>query len=500
MAIAPGTTSFEVGDILTASQYNTTHNTVNRLALDDNSRIVKTSSALPLSFADGHWVLAVEAGIYTNYSNAEVIVPSILLYNGATENWVVYPCSFTTTDEIELVNYSNYVAHTAEQDFVYYKNEYSADTAFTYPFIYKCVLDTTAGQSPETSPAKWERISIYIDANEIEAHLINTNNPHNVTATQLGLGSVNNTSDLAKPISTVTQAALDTKAATTHLHTGIYQPILPSYIGNVGKTLAVNSTATGVEWITTLNTVSWGDIVGTLANQSDLQTILNYKASTTHLHTGVYEPANSNIQVHINDSTIHYPQSSIVITESQISDLGNYITDAPTDSIQYARYNNTWVEVEGGNGGGHVIKDSTATFTQRDNLQFTGGVLVTDDATNNATIVNILTYPEELVTETSWDGSSWVISMLLDKTYRRLVNNGVVTLIFNTTEIQSTFSREVTARISNANNTYAIATLTFPSTWRWASGAQPTGLAAGAIAILWIKNITNTEILADWVI
>lgn len=42
-------------------------------------------------------------------------------------------------------------------------------------------------------------------------HLLNTSNPHSVTATQVGLGNVNNTSDLDKPISTATQTALDLK-------------------------------------------------------------------------------------------------------------------------------------------------------------------------------------------------------------------------------------------------------------------------------------------------
>lgn len=40
-----------------------------------------------------------------------------------------------------------------------------------------------------------------------------------VTKTHVGLGSVDNTSDLAKPISTATQTALDGKAATSHTHT-----------------------------------------------------------------------------------------------------------------------------------------------------------------------------------------------------------------------------------------------------------------------------------------
>ena len=42
-------------------------------------------------------------------------------------------------------------------------------------------------------------------------HINNTNNPHSVTKSQLGLGNVDNTSDLNKPISTATQTALNAK-------------------------------------------------------------------------------------------------------------------------------------------------------------------------------------------------------------------------------------------------------------------------------------------------
>lgn len=48
----------------------------------------------------------------------------------------------------------------------------------------------------------------------LENHINDTNNPHSVTKAQVGLGNVNNTSDLDKPISTATQAALNTKQAT----------------------------------------------------------------------------------------------------------------------------------------------------------------------------------------------------------------------------------------------------------------------------------------------
>ena len=45
----------------------------------------------------------------------------------------------------------------------------------------------------------------------MDGHIANTSNPHQVTKTQVGLGNVDNTSDLNKPISTATQNALDLK-------------------------------------------------------------------------------------------------------------------------------------------------------------------------------------------------------------------------------------------------------------------------------------------------
>lgn len=46
---------------------------------------------------------------------------------------------------------------------------------------------------------------------QIDSHIASTSNPHAVTKAQVGLGSVDNTSDLSKPISTATQTALNLK-------------------------------------------------------------------------------------------------------------------------------------------------------------------------------------------------------------------------------------------------------------------------------------------------
>ena len=50
---------------------------------------------------------------------------------------------------------------------------------------------------------------------DIDTHEANTSNPHSVTKAQVGLGACDNTSDLAKPISTATQNALNNKVDKT---------------------------------------------------------------------------------------------------------------------------------------------------------------------------------------------------------------------------------------------------------------------------------------------
>ena len=59
----------------------------------------------------------------------------------------------------------------------------------------------------------------------IQSHISSTSNPHSVTKAQIGLGNVDNTSDLNKPVSTAVQAALNGKQASgtysTDIHTNI---------------------------------------------------------------------------------------------------------------------------------------------------------------------------------------------------------------------------------------------------------------------------------------
>ena len=68
-----------------------------------------------------------------------------------------------------------------------------------------------------------EKVALYDSyaarLDELVGHVTDYNNPHQVTAEQVGLGNVDNTSDLDKPISTATQEALDSMSEVITEHT-----------------------------------------------------------------------------------------------------------------------------------------------------------------------------------------------------------------------------------------------------------------------------------------
>ena len=66
-----------------------------------------------------------------------------------------------------------------------------------------------------SDPQSWIVMSPSVKA--VDDHISDRDNPHNVTKSQIGLGNVDNTSDINKPISTATQNALDTKADSQEL-------------------------------------------------------------------------------------------------------------------------------------------------------------------------------------------------------------------------------------------------------------------------------------------
>lgn len=86
---------------------------------------------------------------------------------------------------------------------------------------------TTALKNAYNSAVSW----ITTNGTNLINHLTNYSNPHNVTKSQVGLGSVDNTSDADKPISNATQEALNNKADLVGGKVPSAQ--LPSYVDDV---------------------------------------------------------------------------------------------------------------------------------------------------------------------------------------------------------------------------------------------------------------------------
>ena len=150
----------------------------------------------------------------------------------------------------------------------------------------------------------------------LTTHTSDMNNPHQVTKAQIGLGNVDNTSDLNKPVSTATQQALAQKQdiindlatirAGAALGATAVQPAdLAAYEttahasatyqlkGDYATTSAMNVALAGKQNVLTAgtgvtiendvisvtfpSTIAWGNITGNINNQTDLKNALNYK-------------------------------------------------------------------------------------------------------------------------------------------------------------------------------------------------------------------------------
>ena len=92
--------------------------------------------------------------------------------------------------------------------------------------------NTTGAQQPQLTPSGYTvndlqdlKLNQGILNDNLTKHLTDYTNPHQVNKVQLGLGDVDNTSDIAKPISAATQLALDSKANLTG------DPTIPFNVG-----------------------------------------------------------------------------------------------------------------------------------------------------------------------------------------------------------------------------------------------------------------------------
>lgn len=147
------------------------------------------------------------------------------------------------------------------------------------------IFGTTAGSIAEGSA-----LALKADADTLNDHMIDTANPHGVTKAQVGLGSVDNTSDLGKPISVPTQLALDGKAPKVHVHaiadvTGLQDEL--DERSDIMHTHVIADT-TGLQAALDSKSAIGHTHDDRYFTETEVNTLLSGKASTTHNHDSVY--------------------------------------------------------------------------------------------------------------------------------------------------------------------------------------------------------------------
>ncbi len=111
-------------------------------------------------------------------------------------------------------------------------------------------VDNTSDLNKPISTATQTALNLKASAATVAAHIADVANPHSVTKTQVGLGNADNTSDVNKPVSTATQTALDLKANLTLLGAvsgiatlGVDQKLTASQLPSIAVTEFLGSVA-----------------------------------------------------------------------------------------------------------------------------------------------------------------------------------------------------------------------------------------------------------------
>lgn len=97
----------------------------------------------------------------------------------------------------------------------------SIDTTVIYAFVKDATGDSTVKSGGamyvRSGPSEWTKVS---EAESLDVHIADRENPHQVTKEQVGLGNVDNTADVDKPVSNAVNSAIIT--ATTDMATKTY--------------------------------------------------------------------------------------------------------------------------------------------------------------------------------------------------------------------------------------------------------------------------------------
>lgn len=245
-----------------------------------------------------------------------------------------------------------------------------------------------------------------IDSNhqEISNHVSDKNNPHEVTKTQIGLGDVDNTSDINKPISTATQNALNGKVDKVNTASRVY-----------GTDASGNQTTYDSQTFGKVDDVQVGGVSVVTNKVAELGTMAG-EDSSDYYTSGQVDTALASKQDVISDiSTIRSNAQDGKTAYTTIQSYGNIVTHnanefasaqqgsladtalQPNDNISQLTNNVGYITSSSVKDGTLTIQkngSSLGTFTANQSTNTTINVLVptdTSDLTNNAGFITGIT-------------------------------------------------------------------------------------------------------------
>ncbi len=145
------------------------------------------------------------------YVDAKIV--NVYTFKGSVNSYNDLPTDANTGDVYDTkVKYESYPAGT---NFAWTGEKWDAlgGSIDLSNYVTTTALNTKLNDYV-TSTALTELLKSYTTTTAFNNHINNKSNPHEVTKTQVGLGNVDNTSDMDKPVSTAQQTAINSAAHT----------------------------------------------------------------------------------------------------------------------------------------------------------------------------------------------------------------------------------------------------------------------------------------------
>ena len=344
------------------------------------------------------------------------------------------------------------------------------------------ITDDTLETDNKTVPGAINEIN-----SSVESHIANTNNPHRVTAAQVGLGNVDNTSDIDKPVSTATQSAISSTANTlrSELEKEIELEVdsLNSSISTVSTALTAHEANTANPHSVTAEQIGLGNVDNTsdldkpisTATQVALDTKLDKITGVTE-HTQLYAKATDGTQGYM-DASVEAVGSTVAVRDSR-GILNVATPNAGTSGAAPASYVDTKVSGVSSSLAAHEANESNPH-------QVTKAQVGLGNVNNTAD----LDKPVSTATQAALNLKQNITDQSLSTTSKTV--SGAINEVLG---LANTNSNNLTTHTSNQSNPHSVtaAQVGAPTTAQFNSLSTRVGTAETGISNLNSSTVKNT--------